>query len=314
MKVYKNIAEVPSLRNPVVTVGTFDGVHLGHRKIFETMVESAQKLSGESVVITFDPHPRLVLYPDSKDLKFINTQAKKIEQIGKAGIGHLLVIPFTREFSNTASADFIRKYIVDLLHARKLVIGYDHHFGKDRQGSIGELIGLGKIHGFEVEQVPAQYVEGTPVSSTKIRKALVEGNVEQANKFLGYFYSITGRVVLGNKIGRTLGFPTANIDLHDRYKLISANGVYACHATIRGRHYRGMGNIGYRPTVNAGGLTIEVNVFDFDEEIYGDEITISFIKRIRDEFRFENLSELRRQLISDKARVIDILKDIPLPH
>jgi riboflavin kinase/FMN adenylyltransferase len=314
MKVYRNIDEVPALKNPVVTVGTFDGVHLGHQKIFETMARSAQLLEGETVVITFDPHPRLVLYPDSKDLKFINTQKKKMELIEKAGIHHLAVIPFTREFSNTASADFVKRYMVDTLGARKFVIGYDHHFGKDRQGGINDLIGLGKIHGFEVEQVPAQFVEGITVSSTKIRKALISGDVKTANKLLGYHYSISGPVVPGNKIGRTLGFPTANIDLHDRYKLISANGVYACHVDVRNRLCKGMGNIGYRPTVNAGSLTIEVNIFDFDDELYGEDITISFIDRIRDEKRFENLSELRRQLISDRAQVIDILKDIPLVY
>lgn len=311
MKIYNNIDEFRDVASPVVTTGTFDGVHLGHREIFRVMRENAERIGGETVVVTFHPHPRLVIHPDSKDLRFINTQKKKIKLMGDAGVQHLVIIPFTREFSHTASSEFIRRYLVEKIGLKKLIIGHDHHFGKDRQGSFGELIGLAKIHGFEVEKVPEQQVEGIPVSSTKIRRALVEGDVKLANKLLGYEYSISGKVVPGNKIGRTIGFPTANIALEDQFKLISANGVYACRVRIGDRYYKGMGNIGYRPTIDSGGLTIEVHIFDFDEEIYDIEIEIFFLDRIRDEKRFDNLQELRNQLINDKARTLDLLKEHP---
>jgi riboflavin kinase/FMN adenylyltransferase len=308
LKIYHSIDECEEIRSPVVTIGTFDGVHLGHQEIFKVMRESASEINGETVVVTFYPHPRLVIHPDSKNLKFINTQKKKTALMAEWGIQHLVIIPFTKEFSNTPSSDFVKHYLVEKLGVKKLIIGHDHHFGKDRQGSFGELIGLAKIHGFELEEVPPQKVDGMTVSSTKIRNALIEGNVKLANKLLGYYYSLSGKVVLGNKIGRTIGFPTANIEMEDRYKLISANGVYACLAGVEGRIYKGMGNIGYRPTIDSGGLTIEVHIFNYDREIYGEEIEIFFLDRIRDEKRFDNLHELRNQLISDKAKAIDLLK------
>lgn len=308
MNIYHDIKEFPEIHHAVVTVGTFDGVHLGHQQIFHRMKAIAREMKGESVVVTFYPHPRLVIHPDSTDLKFINTREKKYQLIEKNGIDHLVIIPFTKEFSRTASSEFVKKILVEKIGVKKLIIGYDHHFGKDRQGSIMELRGLSKIHGFEVEEVGALEIDGIPVSSTKIRNALIEGNVRLANHLLGYEYSITGTVVEGSKIGRMIGFPTANIELHDRYKLISANGVYACRAEWKGRIYKGMGNIGFRPTINEGKLTIEVHLFDFDEEIYGDSLTIFFVDRIRDEVRFENLAGLRDQLIADKARVLEILR------
>ena len=294
--------------NPVVSVGTFDGVHLGHQKIFDCMREEALRCGGETVVVTFYPHPRLVIHPDSKNLKFINTQDRKYEIIGQNQIDHLIILPFTREFSNLSSGDFVKRYLVDKIKMHKLIVGYDHHFGKDRMGGFNELKGLGKIHGFELQEVQATMIDGMPVSSTKIRNALTEGNIRLANTLLGYDYSISGKVVYGNRIGRTIGFPTANIDQEDEYKLISAVGVYACKVDYHGRIYKGMGNIGYRPTIDIGSLTIEVNIFDFDDEIYGEHIIIYFIERIRDEFKFENLSALRDQLTIDKARVLEILK------
>jgi riboflavin kinase/FMN adenylyltransferase len=289
-------------------VGTFDGVHLGHQEIFAKMKEEALRCGGETVVVTFYPHPRLVIHPDSKNLKFINTQERKYEILSRCQIDHLVIIPFTREFSNMSSGDFVKRFLVDKLKMHKLIVGYDHHFGKDRLGGFNELKGLGKIHGFELQEVTAHMINGVPVSSTKIRNALTEGDVRLANTLLGYDYSISGKVVYGNRIGRTIGFPTANIELEDEYKLISAVGVYACKVDHHGRIYKGMGNIGYRPTIDIGNLTIEVNIFEFDEEIYGDRIIIYFIERIRDEFKFENLSALREQLIVDRARVLEILK------
>jgi riboflavin kinase/FMN adenylyltransferase len=308
MKIYHDITEFEPVAYPVVTVGTFDGVHRGHQEIFRKMKETASVKGGETVVVTFHPHPRLVIHPDSKNLQFINTQEKKYKLIAAAGIDNLVIIPFTREFSNLSSAEFVRKYIVLGLHTRLLIVGYDHHFGKNRLGSFNDLKGLGKMMGFEVEEVPAQLIDGIPVSSTKIRSALQTGNLKLANALLGYEYSITGTVIYGNRIGRTIGFPTANIEVDDKYKLISAVGVYACKVESDGRIYRGMGNIGYRPTVDAGSLTIEVNIFDFDEELYGKKITIFFIDRIRNEKKFESLSALREQLTIDKGRAMELLR------
>lgn len=308
MKIYHNIDLFKPVPNPVVSVGTFDGVHLGHQQIFELMREEAERCGGETVVVTFYPHPRLVIHPDSKNLRFINTQERKYEIISQNKIDHLIILPFTKEFSNLSSGEFVRRYLMEKIRMHMLVVGYDHHFGKDRMGGFNELKGLGKIHGFELREVPAMMIDGVPVSSTKVRKALMEGNIRLANSLLGYEYSISGKVVYGNRIGRTIGFPTANIDQEDEYKLISAVGVYACKVDHHGRIYKGMGNIGYRPTIDVGDLTIEVNIFDFDEEIYGDRIIIYFIERIRDEVKFENLTALRNQLIVDRARVLEILR------
>lgn len=308
MKIYHSIDLFQPVPNPVVTVGTFDGVHRGHQAIFDAMRNEALRCGGETVVVTFYPHPRLVIHPDSKSLRFINTQERKYEIISRSRIDHLIIIPFTREFSNLSSGEFVRRYLVEKIKIHQLIVGYDHHFGKDRLGGFNELKGFGKIHGFEVREVPAMIIDGIPVSSTKIRNALIEGNIRLANSLLGYNYSISGKVVYGNRIGRTIGFPTANIEQEDEYKLISAVGVYACLVDHHGKLYKGMGNIGYRPTIDVGSLTIEVNIFDFDEEIYGDRIIIYFIERIRDEVKFENLTALRDQLVADRAKVLEILR------
>jgi riboflavin kinase/FMN adenylyltransferase len=309
VKIYHKLEDFTPVKHPVVTVGTFDGVHLGHQVIFNRMKKLAHEIGGETIVVTFHPHPRLVVHPDSRDLKFINTQQKKYELIQKAGIEHLIIIEFTMEFSHLSSTGFIKYVLHDVLRAEKLITGFDHHFGKDREGGFETLVEMGKEYGFTVEKVPEQYVHNMSVSSTKIRAALRLGQVALANEMLGYNYSITGRVVPGKKIGRSIGFPTANIELEDHFKLISAVGVYACTVQWKGRHFQGMGNIGYRPTVEDGDLTIEVHIFDFNEEIYDDEITISFIDRIRDEIKFGSLEDLRKQLVNDKKSVLNLLNN-----
>lgn len=295
------------MKNPVVTVGTFDGVHLGHSKIFHTMRRLAEECEGETVVVTFHPHPRLVVHPDSKDLKFINTQERKYDLISQNGIDHLVIIPFTREFAATAADTFVEDILVKKIGVCKLVVGYDHHFGRNREGSFEELMRLAGRYGFAVEQIPAQDINNIAVSSTKIRNALDEGNIRHANELLGYEYSITGIVVGGNKIGRKIGFPTANILLQDEYKLITAIGVYACRILHDGNMYLGMGNIGYRPTINNSDLTVEVHIFDFDKDIYGEPITIFFVDRIRDEIKFKDLDALKEQLTMDRDSVKIIL-------
>ena len=309
MKIYHHIDEFKGVDYPVVTIGTFDGVHIGHQEIISRMKTIAEKNNGETVLITFYPHPRLVIHHDSKHLKFINTQKRKIDLLEKTGIDHLIIIEFTREFSKITSCKFIREYISEKVKAKKLVIGYDHHFGKNRLGDFETLYDLGNELSFEVEKIAAQDVENIAVSSTKIRKALNEGKIRKANSLLGYEYSITGTVVVGNKIGRTIGFPTANIDLQDEYKLITANGVYACRVDYDGKTYLGMGNVGVRPTVNHSKLTIEVNIFDFDKDIYDETITIYFVDRIRDEIKFDSLQALGGQLSKDKITVLSILMD-----
>lgn len=307
MKIYHNISDFKPVKNAIVTVGTFDGIHLGHQAILQKMVEEARQIGGETVVITFYPHPRLVLHLESANLKLISNQQKKIARFREIGIDNLIIIKFTKEFSLTSSEDFIRDYIVEKIKPVKLVVGYDHHFGKDRSGDYKLLYDLGHQFNFEVERIQLQDVENIAVSSTKIRTALIAGDVKKANMLLGYDYTICGKVVHGNEIGRTIGFPTANIATPHEYKLIAVSGVFACRVEWNGQHFDGMGNIGYRPTVSDGNLTVEVHIFDFDRFIYDEEICISFIDRIRNEQKFENIEALRQQLLSDKKQVTKIL-------
>lgn len=309
MRIYKNIEEFKKLDFPVLTVGTFDGLHIGHQKIITRMTEIARINNGETVLVTFDPHPRLVLNNNKGDLKFINTQKRKYKLLESFGIDHMIIIPFTKEFAKTSSENFVKEYLVDRLGVKTLIVGYDHHFGRNREGNYQKLIGQGKELGFEVEEIPAQYIRETAVSSTKIRNALLNGDVGYANEMLGYIYNICGNVVEGNKIGRTIGFPTANVDVEDEYKLIAAGGVYACHVEIDGKMYSGMGNIGTRPTVGINGLVTEVHIFDFDMDIYGKEIAIYFLERIRDEKKFSGLDELKKQLELDKAFTIRLFEN-----
>lgn len=307
MKTYNCIKDFEHVNNAVVTIGTFDGVHLGHRAVFEQMGAEAEKINGETVVVTFSPHPRIVLGTDNSDLKFIKTEKKKIQHIEKAGIDHLIIVEFTKEFANMTSGVFIKDLIVGKIHPKMFITGYDHQFGNKREGSFDLLASLGKQYGFTVKKVEALEIGDITVSSTKIRDLLKQGDIAGANKLLGHEYSITGKVVRGQSIGHNIGFPTANIEIADEYKLIAAVGVYACRIHCLHRIFKGMGNIGYRPTVDHGDLTIEVNIFDFDKDIYGKEITISFVERMRDEHKFENIEALKAQLALDKIQALKIL-------
>ncbi len=307
MKIYHNISELGKIKNAVVTVGTFDGIHRGHQKLISETCRLAIAVGGQSVVITFDPHPRQVVQPSS-GVKTINTLDEKIEVFSKMCIKHLLVIPFTLEFAKTSSEDFLRKYIVEPFELKFIVIGYDHHFGKDRKGKLDFLKRMGKKYGFEVDQVPMQAFKDVVLSSSKVRSIIQRGQMEKASEFLGYHYFISGTVVKGNQIGRTLGFPTANIKLDNPDKLIPAYGVYAVLVNSRGKMYQGMGNIGIRPTLDEHKLTIEVNIFDFDMDIYGEKITIYYLKHTREEKKFRDLELLHRGLIIDKVKVKKILE------
>lgn len=306
MKVYTNIQEFKSTKNVVVTIGTFDGVHLGHNVIINQLKKAAQELSGESVLLTFFPHPRMVVFPDDNELKLLNTIEERKELLEKAGIDHLIIHPFSKAFSRLTALEFVRDILVNRLNAKKVVIGYDHHFGRNREGSFDDLVEFGEVYGFSVEEIPAQDIQQINVSSTKIRTSLLAGEIHAATQFLGYPYYINGTVVKGDKIGREIGFPTANIKPDETYKLIPKNGVYAVKVIVNEKEYDGMLNIGIRPTLKGINETIEVNIFDFDEEIYGQKIQVKFYERIRDEQPFEDLNELKNQLSIDKSKTIQI--------
>lgn len=307
MNVYHHIDEFTGSGNAVVTTGTFDGVHTGHQVIIKRLNEIAAKENGESVLLTFFPHPRMVLFPDDIDLKLLTTQEEKIKLLEKYGVQHLIIHPFTKEFSRLTSLQFIREILVSKIKTKKLVIGYDHHFGRNREGSFAALKESGPLYGFAVEEIPAQDVDHVAVSSTKIRHALQEGDVKTAREFLGHNYTLTGKVIHGEKKGRQLGYPTANILVESRYKLIPSIGIYAIKAEVEGHLYKGMLYIGNRPTLNGTYQSIEVNLFDFEKDIYDQHLTLHFISRIRNDIKFNNLDELKEQLSADKLMAIHLL-------
>jgi riboflavin kinase/FMN adenylyltransferase len=308
MKIYHGIDDFTALQFAVVTSGTFDGVHVGHQKILSRLREIASRNFGETVVITFWPHPRLVLHPEDDNLKLLNTFEEKADLLKDQGIQHLIRIPFTKEFSQLTSGQFIEEILVKTIGTRKLVIGYDHHFGRNREGSFEELKRNGPKYGFDVEEIPSQEVDHVAVSSTKIRKAIEEGDIDTANHFLGNPYSITGRVISGDRIGSTLGFPTANIDIDTKYKLIPVDGIYA--VTVRHAHkiYGGMLYIGYRPTIHGTKRNIEVNIFDFNQDIYGESLTVFFHRLLRPDQQFTGLEAMKVQLQIDKEQALQVLK------
>ena len=300
MKVYKQLSEFSPIKNAVVTTGTFDGVHIGHQKIIHRVKEIAHQIAGESVIITFHPHPRLVLFPEDNHLKILNTLPEKIKLLEASGIDHLIIIPFTKEFSRLSSVDFIQQIIVDQIGTKKLVIGYDHHFGKNREGSFEHLKHYGPSYGFEVEEIPKQDINDVGVSSTKIRTALAQHQIAIANQYLGYPYAIEGIVVKGDQIGRSIGFPTANIQIQESHKLIPADGIYAVHVQWQSQTYKGMLYIGDRPTVQGSKKVIEVNIFDFDQEIYDEEIQVKLIQYIRGDQHFDSLAALTLAIQQDE--------------
>lgn len=300
MKVYKHLSEFNPIKNAVVTTGTFDGVHIGHQKIIHRVKEIAHQIAGESVIITFHPHPRLVLFPEDNHLKMLNTLPEKIQLLAASGIDHLIIIPFTKEFSRLSSVDFIQQILVDQIGTKKLVIGYDHHFGKNREGSFEHLKHYGPSYGFEVEEIPKQDINDVGVSSTKIRTALAQHHIEIANQYLGYTYAMEGIVVKGDQIGRSIGFPTANIQIQESHKLIPADGIYAVHIQWQSQTYKGMLYIGDRPTVQGSKKVIEVNIFDFDKEIYDEQIQVKLIKYIRGDRKFDSLDALKLSIQQDE--------------
>lgn len=309
MKVYRDLSEFKTLRKAIVTTGTFDGVHLGHQIILKRLCEIAEREGGETVLFTFDPHPRQILFPDDNDLKLLNTLEEKIERLEKAGIEHLIIQPFTLAFSRITAVDYVKKILVDQIGVYRLVIGYDHHFGRNREGSFENLKVLAPQHGFEVEEIPAQEIDEVNISSTKIRNALLAGDVATANTYLKYIYPLSGIVVKGRQIGRNMGFPTANIKVDNITKLIPADGVYAVRIIVNNNNFKGMLSIGWNPTIvnEPPSHSIEVNIFDFDDDIYGKEITVLFVKRIRDEEKFDDINSLKEQLENDRIECLQYL-------
>ena len=307
MKIYHSIDDFQRLNYAVVTSGTFDGVHLGHQTILKRLKEIAGKNNGETVVITFWPHPRLILKPEEESLKLLNTFEEKAGLLKAQGIHHLLRIPFTKEFSQITSQEFISNILVDKIGTRKLVIGYDHRFGRNREGSFEQLKINAPTYGFDVEEIPRQDIDDVGVSSSKVRKALEEGDIDTANHCLGMPYSISGAVVKGDQLGRQLGFPTANIDIDSHHKLVPAEGIYAVTVNYGTRELKGMLYIGTRPTVDGTKRVIEVNLFDFNETIYGETLKINLISFIRGDAKFDNLDGLIQQLHRDKELALKAL-------
>jgi riboflavin kinase / FMN adenylyltransferase len=311
MKIYYDIDDFVPLNFAVVTSGTFDGVHIGHQKILSRLKEISHRHGGESVVITFWPHPRLILKPHEGPLKLLNTFEEKAELLREQGIQHLLRIPFTHEFSQITSTAFISEILVNRIGTKKLVIGYDHRFGKNREGSFDELSANGPAYGFDVEEIPRQDIDHVAVSSSKIREALEAGDLETASHFLGRPYFISGEVIAGDKLGRTLGFPTANIDVDSHHKLIPAQGIYAVTVIHENKQYGGMLYIGTRPTVNGSKVSIEVNIFDFNADIYGHTIKVNLLKFLRPDARLDGLEALKVQLAEDRIASLEFLKKRP---
>lgn len=309
MKTYNSISDFTSSKKSIVTIGTFDGVHIGHKKILEKVIQNSVLEDCESVVLTFFPHPRMVLQADS-DIKLLNTVDEKIILLEKAGIDNVIIHPFSQEFSRLTAEEFVKTILVDKLNVQKIIIGHDHRFGRNRTANIDDLIQFGEKYDFDVEQISAQEINEIAISSTKIRNAIIDGAIALAKNYLGYNYFFSGTVASGKQLGRTIGFPTANIEIDETYKLIPKNGVYIVKSYYNNKDIFGMMNIGNRPTVNGDNQTIEVNFFDFDENIYGQKLTITLLNRIRDEQKFASVDDLKMQLNEDKATSLQFIQNL----
>lgn len=307
MNIYHHIDEFKAVNNAVVTIGTFDGVHQGHRKIIESIISLARETGGETVILTFFPHPRMILHPEDESLKMINTMQEKAGLLEQLGVDHLIITPFSRDFSNQQPEDYIRDVLVNKIGTKKIVIGYDHRFGKDRSGSLSDLLRLSSVYGFDVVEIPEEDIDEIAVSSTRVRNALLGNDIKQANSLLGYPFFLTGKVIRGDQIGRQIGYPTANILIEEHYKLIPADGIFAVTVEVEEQTYKGMAYIGSRPTVNGVTRNIEVNIFDFDREIYGQYVRMNFLYYVRGDVKFSSLEELKLQLAKDREAVLELL-------
>jgi riboflavin kinase / FMN adenylyltransferase len=312
MKIFRDINHLPENRNWVLTQGTFDGVHSGHRKILNKMSNIAKSIDGETALLTFYPHPRHVLHTHKDNLLLLSTIEERIQLLKEAGLQNLIIIPFDEKFSQIEPEDFVKNILIEKFKINTLVIGYDHRFGKNRKGDFDLLLRMSEELKFHLEQITEFEIEEMKVSSTSIRKSLLTGDLEIANKLLGKPYLMKGKVIEGDKIGRTIGYPTANLELGDSNKLIPMYGVYAVKVKVDGIVYDGMLNVGNNPTIPEKKFSIEANIFDFCNVIYGKIIELYFIKRLRNEVKFNNLNELKQVLDTDKINAIEELKDIKI--
>jgi len=307
MKVYSSIEEFPGLPKAVVTIGTFDGVHAGHQQIIRRLVALGKESKAETVLLTFFPHPRMVLQPDDNDLKLLTTMDERRVLLEELGVDHLIIQPFSKEFSRTSAQEFVRDILLNKIGMTILVIGYDHHFGRNREGSYKDLEEMSAVYGFRLEEIPEKVVDEVAVSSTKIRNALLNGDVSSASHLLGHDFTITGKVIHGDKIGAGLGFPTANLEIPENYKLIPADGIYAVMVLVANAEYKGMLYIGSRPVVDGKKRNIEVNIFGFKDDIYDQEVTVWLKARIRGDQHFDNLQQLTEKMKEDQKNATKLL-------
>lgn len=314
MKVYYSVDEIPPIKNPVLTIGTFDGVHIGHQEIIALLKESAQEIDGETVLFTFHPHPRMVLHPTDHGMKLIQSIEDRIKKLAFYGIDHLILFPFSFEFSRLSATEFVRDILVNKINIKRMTIGYNHHFGRNREGNLILLKELGEVYDFDVQEIGAISENNVNISSTKIRQAIETGELQTAASYLGEPFQFTGTVVHGDHLGTTIGFPTANLELLNPHQIIPKNGAYAVLVDFDGVQLKGMMNIGIRPTVTEKEvLKIEVHIFDFNSDIYGETIRIHVIEHLRDEQMFESLVQLKNQLADDKITSALILDRFVAP-
>ena len=306
MRIFYGLEGVESIKKPIITIGTFDGVHIGHQKILDAIVKKAQLLGGESVLLTFSPHPRMVLFPDSHQLKLIQTEDEKINKLSETGLENLIIFPFTFEFSRLTAMEFVRDILVNKLNIHTIIIGYDHQFGRNREGNIQYLKDISSTYEFEAIEIPAKEIDEINISSTKIRKAIENGDIERANLFLGAKFELNGTVIKGAQIGREIGFPTANVLIEDSIKILPANGVYVVAVSLGGVRLKGVMNIGFRPTIDTSlRKQIEIHIFDFNSDIYGQQLRVELLTRLRNEIKFENKEFLVKQIQQDVSMAHD---------
>lgn len=309
LKIFHSINDFHSTKKTILTLGTFDGVHIGHKKILERVIQNTENKEYESLVLTFFPHPRMVLQEKS-EIKLLNTISEKIDLLEKIGIENLVIHPFDESFSRLTAEEFVKTVLINQFHIHKIIIGYDHRFGRNRTANIDDLIAFGQQYGFEVEQISVQEIDAISVSSTKIRKALSEGKMALANDYLGYDYFLTGTITEGKRLGRTIGFPTANLKIDEDYKLIPLNGVYVVKSILNQETHFGIMNIGYNPTVGSNRLSIEIHFLDFNSNLYNQKIAVSILHYIRPEQKFDSIELLKKQIEKDKNSAIAYLKNL----
>ncbi len=300
MQIHRDINQLPEFKNAVITIGTFDGAHLGHKQIIDSLKEEAVKANGESVIITFHPHPRKVVSSVITGVRLINTLAERIELLEKTGIDHLVIVPFTDFFANQTAEEYIKDFLVEKFKPHTIIIGYDHRFGRERSGDYKLMEEKALVYDYVLKEIPEHILNTIKVSSTNIRNSILHSNVDEANKFLGYDFFFEGEVFHGDKIGRELGYPTANLKSTDEEKICLGDGIYAVYVDIEGKNYKGMMSIGFRPTVNGKVRVTEVNIFDFNKDIYGEKIRVTVKKYLRSEVKFDGLEALKMQLHKDK--------------